>query len=207
MDTNKKKLYIFAFLSSIFILNDFLFIYANDFLKWLFIDYSSRILAIVIIFYSIYKGVFNYSDLKLNKLNLKELTLYTFALSIVGILTFEILEPILDNFFKDTNFVTFPKITNEFVRIFDLTIGLILVALSEEFIFRALALKVLEKFSRINIILITSFIFSIIHWSTGVSSLIITFLIGTIFMIATLRVNSIYPVLLSHFIINFWLFV
>ncbi len=206
MNKNRLKLYSFIGLSLIFILNDFLLMISNNYIEWLLIDYGSRILALIIIFYLIKRDIITLSELKLNFINFKLLLFYTLILSILGIVIFELIEPILDNIFKDTSLVAFPKIENNIIYILDLTLGLTLVALSEELIFRGLALNILNKFSKINIILFSSFIFSIIHWSAGVNSLIITFIIGVLFMIATLRVNSIYPVLLSHFIINFWLF-
>ena len=207
MNTNRLKLYSFIGLSLIFILNDFLFMMSEGYIQWLLLDYGSRILALSVIFYLIKRDIISLSELKLNFINFKLLFFYTLILSIFGVLIFELLEPLLSEIFKDTNLVTFPKIENNIIYILDLTLGLALVALSEELIFRGLVLNILNKFSKINIILLSSFIFSIIHWSAGVNSLIIAFIIGVLFMTVTLRVNSIYPVLISHFVINFWLFI
>lgn len=91
---------------------------------------------------------------------------------------------------------------------FDLTIGLALVAVSEEFVFRSIACDVLKRFqfSERMIILFSSILFAATHLSTGLPTTFAAMATGATFMFVYLRTRSLWPTLTAHYFINLWYF-
>jgi membrane protease YdiL (CAAX protease family) len=98
-----------------------------------------------------------------------------------------------------------PDITSPFWLNFDLTVGLVLVAVCEELVFRGYMKTVICRFTnrRIGIVSISALAFGLIHWSTGMHAVVITAVIGAVFMFLYLRTGSLPGVMLAHFIVNF----
>lgn len=99
----------------------------------------------------------------------------------------------------------FPEITNPYFRAFDLSFGLLLVAVSEELIFRKLAFGWLSKagLSQARIVLWSAVFFSVTHWSGGFTPLLNTFIMGVFYMMAYIRLGRIWPLVLAHWVHNF----
>ena len=55
----------------------------------------------------------------------------------------------------------------------------------------------------VAIVVISSVAFGLIHWSLGLHAVVITSIIGAVFMIAYLRTRSLPAIMLAHFAINF----
>jgi hypothetical protein len=89
----------------------------------------------------------------------------------------------------------------------DMTLGLGLVAVSEEIVFRGVALSALKPFTRnpVVILLVSSLIFALIHWSTGLGNILDSFAYGLLFMAVTLRTGSIVPATVIHYCLDFYL--
>jgi len=100
---------------------------------------------------------------------------------------------------------SFPAINALPLFVFDLTIGLVLVALSEEIIFRGIAKLALKRYikSDLLIVIISATVFSSIHWSMGAPSLVSSFFIGCFYMLSFMKTKSIYPALASHYLGNY----
>ena len=87
----------------------------------------------------------------------------------------------------------------------DLTVGLLMVGIFEELVFRGFMCTYLSKYtrSRFAVVLISSIAFGLIHWSSGLHVVLITSVIGAVFMIAYLKTRSLPAIMLAHFAINF----
>ena len=87
----------------------------------------------------------------------------------------------------------------------DLTLGLFLVALSEELVFRKLALSWLLKTRRpiSQIVVISACFFSLMHWGSGPGRVLVTFVIGSIYMMTYLKLRKLWPLVLAHWIEDF----
>lgn len=87
----------------------------------------------------------------------------------------------------------------------DLTLGLFLVGCLEEVIFRAWLHRVVSGFTdRAGVhIAASALAFGLIHWSLGLQSVLVTGVIGALFMAIYLRVQVIAPIALAHFAVNF----
>ena len=110
----------------------------------------------------------------------------------------------LNRVFEETIFFSYPKIESSWLYIFDLTIGLALVAFSEELIFRGVLPAALSTFisNRVIVAIIASIVFAAVHWSKGVGSIITAFFYGIVFMIAYYRANSIVSPAIAHYMVN-----
>ena len=87
----------------------------------------------------------------------------------------------------------------------DLPVGLLLVGIVEELVFRGCMYTCLRTFTESSsaIVAISSVAFGLIHWSLGLHAVLITSLIGAVFMIAYLQTRALPPLMLAHFVINF----
>ena len=182
----------------IFILNDFGFIYTKTPISWLLFDYSCRVIVLGLIYYGYKKSLFTPTYIGLNPLPKQEFFIHTFILTAISLLLFEY---VIDYIYSG-GFLDFPEITNNYLFVFDLTVGIALVALSEELLFRGLIYNRLPRYK----ILISSILFGLIHWGSGFDSVLIATIIGVLFALSYKKTGSLYPAITAHFLVDFILF-
>lgn len=87
----------------------------------------------------------------------------------------------------------------------DLTFGLLLVAVTEELVFRRLALRALEQFGAgaLATVVLSALVFALMHWGGGVGQVLYAFVIGALYMAFYRRVRVIWPFMAAHWIENF----
>ncbi|WP_417798612.1 CPBP family intramembrane glutamic endopeptidase [Terasakiella pusilla] len=112
----------------------------------------------------------------------------------------------LENYFYTP--ARYPPIKNSLLLVFDMSIGLALVAITEEFIFRYklndwLAEKQVGLFTRG---LLTSLLFAFMHAPQGVIAIGESFLWGLFLFVVYQKTKSLHFVIVLHFITNFILF-
>lgn len=98
-----------------------------------------------------------------------------------------------------------PAITSPTWNWIDLTLGLLLVALLEELVFRGLAHAALSRITDqpVVIVVVSGLAFGLIHWSGGAHAVMVTAVIGMVFMVVYLRTRSLPALVLAHFVVNF----
>ncbi len=205
MAYERQKSY-FWILVLLYILNDFLFLLDAHYSTWLIIDYSIRIFTLGAIFLLYKEYILSASMLYLHAYSLKKTLKYGLGFSLIGILLFRIIE----THFTFINFydgIHFPEITNPFWAWFDLTAGLILVAFSEELLLHSYFYALFkERFKERELILFSALLFAAIHWSNDLSNILGVFLWGLIAMKILIKTQSIWPLILAHFLTDFVLF-
>lgn len=89
-------------------------------------------------------------------------------------------------------------------RSIDLTLGLLLVALSEELIFRTLPLYLYSHWFRNGLFywLVSAFLFSTVHMDSGAGSTILSFLIGIMLAVHYQRFRNLLWIFLFHYIFD-----
>jgi membrane protease YdiL (CAAX protease family) len=99
----------------------------------------------------------------------------------------------------------FPPISDPVAYWFDLSAGLLLVALSEELVFRKLARKWLEDLGvgALGTVVLSALIFGMVHWGGGAGQVIVAGLIGAAYMLVYQRFNRLWPLVIAHWIQNF----
>jgi len=113
---------------------------------------------------------------------------------------------VLDQYFFQTS--SYPAIHDPVLFWFDMTIGLMLVAITEEYIYRYKLNKVLKGFDLGLAVryIITATLFSLIHLPQGMISLGQTFLWGICLFYLYQKSRSLQFVIFLHFLTNFVVF-
>jgi membrane protease YdiL (CAAX protease family) len=89
----------------------------------------------------------------------------------------------------------------------DLTFGLLLVAIHEEILFRRVARVVFRPLGDgAAMIAVSSIIFGLFHWWTGLPNMILATLAGAFLMLLYRRAGALWPAIVAHYLMDFWIF-
>jgi membrane protease YdiL (CAAX protease family) len=196
-----RRLLILAVLSSIFLLNDFLFLSAKSYGVWLVIDYGSRLLAVGIVLTLLWRKIASREDFGLTGLPFRSALSWLLLLTATGLLIDQVGFRFLEQLLPHTQLASMPKIENSNVKLFDLTCGVALVAMSEEAVFRGYLFSALhDRLSPRALVALSAVLFGMIHWSQGLHAIVSTALWGILPMMAMVRTGSILPAMAAHYI-------
>lgn len=203
-NTKSIKTIYFYVLTLIYILNDFVFIHTTKISYYLAFDYFFRIISIILIIYLLKRKIISFPYLKLNTLPVKEIIFWALYLVMFAIVIFYVLEEILLRIIPDVHLFSYPKYDSAVIKIIDCILGMIVVSLSEELIFRGYCYSYLaEKIKNpVNIIIIISVVFGLIHWSLGIVPVITTAVWGVFAAASVARTDSLLPALFAHYLID-----
>jgi len=199
------KTSILIFCGILYVLNDIpQIILQGSFTGYISIDYGTRIISLFILF----KYGMRFKDISLSFNDTQETIAWTFVFIIVGYILFVPVGSILDYSIDTVSLASFPGYPNLFWRLFDLTFGLVLVAISEEVIFRKLLIDWLMKFplNKTVVMLIAALIFSVIHWSSGIVSIITSFFWSLFPIFYYRETKNLTPCVLGHYFTNLMVF-
>jgi uncharacterized protein len=92
--------------------------------------------------------------------------------------------------------------THGWVHILDVVCGLALVAFSEETVFRRCARHVFQIYLNDSyaLVVVTSILFGVYHWWTGIGNIIEAALMGVLLMLFYRRSGALWPVVLAHYL-------
>ncbi len=196
-----RRLIILTVLSSIFLLNDFLFLAAKSYGTWLLIDYGSRLLALGIVILLVRRKMSRPAEFGWTGIPFRSGLLWLLLLTAAGLLIDQVGWRYLEQLLPDTQLAAMPKIKNSYVNIFDLTFGLALVAASEEVVFRGYCFSALhDRMSFWALVALSAVLFGMIHWSQGLHAIASTALWGILPMVSMVRTGSIFPAVIAHYI-------
>ena len=133
------------------------------------------------------------------------LLLTVFFLPIVGRILYNFIELPFVRITGCYGLFQFGQIDNWQLYWLDLTLGMFLVAISQELVFRKLALSWLLKTGKttFQIVVISACFFSLMHWGSGVGRILYTFGLGVAYMLVYLKLRRLWPLVLAHWIENF----
>ena len=189
-----------------FLLNDFANIFVRDYRVWLAIDYLwVKALPLAVILYFLRVRRISYSDLGVQRLRFGRFITWTFTMTVLGIVLDQFGSRFFASLLPDTRLGGMPPITNPLVDQIDLYLGLALVAVVEEVIFRGVYFTLLSRYfpRRSVVIAISALAFGLIHWSLGLSAIAHTTVIGAVFMICMWKTGSVLPTIFAHFFVNY----
>ena len=90
----------------------------------------------------------------------------------------------------------------------DLTFGLALVAIHEEIFFRRVARFAMRPLGDGGwMVLSSSVLFGLFHWWTGLPNMLLAAIAGAFLMLLYLRAGALWPAIVAHYIIDFWILV
>ena len=203
--TSKKETY-FWLLVLLYILNDFLFMSSDDYIVWLLIDYSVRIITLLALFMLYKDYILTKKSFFLGSYSYKRALVIGTGLALFGVIVFRLIEVNLTmiNIYDGTSF---PEIKNRILYWIDMSAGLVLVSFSEELVFHAYFYTVYkDKLSNFSLILFSAIIFSAIHWSNDLSNILGVFIWGIVSMQVFIRSQSAWPLIVGHILVNLILF-
>lgn len=196
-----KHLVILAILSSIYLLNDFLFMRARSYGEWLAVDYGSRFLAIGIILCLLKQRISLPAEFGLKRIPLRQGLMWMLLLTLTGVLIDQAGGRFFEKILPHTQLAVMPKIGSPLVKTFDLTFGVVLVAVSEEIVFRGYCYSALHgRMSPRLLVPVSALLFGLIHWSTGLHAVISAALWGVLPMVAMIRTGSVVPAMIAHYV-------
>ena len=204
----KNRIYILALvlLASPFYLNDFANIYVKNWRWWLFIDYVGvKLFPFLVVLWLIQSKKMRASEFGLTTQTIPSFLVVFLVVALVGTTIDQNGYQIVAKLPGYSPFGGMPAISNPVWNWIDLTFGLFMVGIFEELVFRGYMHTFMSRYTRNSfaIVVISAVAFGLIHWSLGLHDVLITSIIGAVFMIAYLRTRSLPAIVLAHFAVNF----
>jgi membrane protease YdiL (CAAX protease family) len=201
----RRLVVVFVLLAAPFYLNDFANILVTDWRLWLTIDYVClKLVPLVIILWLVRSRRLAAADFGWQPLPWKSFLAAFALMTVLAMLLDHNGYLVLQTFPGYERLGGMPQIASLTWNWIDLTVGLALVGLMEELIFRGLAGTVLSLYLEPRaVVAVSALAFGLIHWSLGWHSVVVTGAIGAVFMVAYQRLKSITPLVLAHFVVNF----
>jgi hypothetical protein len=189
-----------------FYLNDFANIHIDDWRAWLWIDYVGvKLFPVLVIVWLLRSGAMTACDLGLCRQSLSAFLAVFLVAAVAGTVIDQNGYVLIGTLPGYPALGTMPPIASPLWNWLDLTLGLLLVGVVEELVFRGYLHAYLGRWtsSRTAIVVISSAAFGLIHWSAGLHVVLVTSLIGALFMLTYLTTRALPPVMLAHFTVNF----
>jgi hypothetical protein len=207
-EDGKNRIYILALvlLASPFYLNDFANMYVKNWRWWLFIDYVGvKLFPFLVVLWLIQSKKMRASEFGLTTQTIPSFLVVFLVVALVGTTIDQNGYQIVAKLPGYSPLGGMPAITNPVWNWIDLTFGLFMVGIFEELIFRGYMHTFISRYTKNSfaIVVISAVAFGLIHWSLGLHDVLITSIIGAVFMIAYLRTRSLPAIMLAHFAVNF----
>ena len=204
----ENRIYILALvlLASPFYLNDFANIYVKNWRWWLFVDYvGTKLFPFLVVLWLIRGKKRRASEFGLTAQTIPSFLVVFLVVALVGTIIDQNGYQLIAQLSGYSPLGRMPKITNPVWNWIDLTFGLLLVGIFEELIFRGYMHTFISRYTNnpFTIVVISAIAFGLIHWSLGLHDVLITSIIGVVFMIAYMRTRSLPAIMLAHFAVNF----
>ena len=200
------QLLVFVLLVAPFFLNDFASIYIKEWTLWLFIDYVGvKLFPIIVIVWLIRSNKMLATEFGIKSQNIGAFLVIFLIVALIGTIIDQNGYPLISKLPGYSPLGGMPAIKSPTWDWIDLTLGLLLVGIVEELVFRGYMHTFLNRYTkRLSVIVaISSIIFGLIHWSLGLHAVLITTIIGAVFMIAYIKTRALPPIMLAHFAVNF----
>lgn len=169
--------------------------------SWLLWDYAGRIAALTVL-----AGVPS-ARIAAFQTGKRQISLFETVLWAVGICLLDrflqVPRYLLDAAFPATVLGAYPHPTG-WLKLFDLVFGLALVAISEEIIFRQYIRQAFRPYIGNGnfAVLTTSVLFGAYHWWAGLGNVLYATAIGIFLMLMLRRSGALWPVILTHYLID-----
>ncbi|WP_374652269.1 CPBP family intramembrane glutamic endopeptidase [Dongia sp.] len=177
---------------------------ADQALPWLLADYAGRLMAIGVLL-ALPAGRWclrRKDDLKVGTLEAG-----AWVLGIVLLFHATPLDAMLASYFPQSPLGSYPS-PKGLLYAFDITLGLALVALHEELVFRKLADHVMRAFGWgfWRIIIVSAILFGLYHWWRAPAGMLAAAIYGVLAMICYRRTGSLWPIGFAHYVIDYFYF-
>lgn len=193
-------------LVSPFYLNDFANIFIKDWHLWLFIDYVGlKLFPFAVMLWLIRSKNMRPAEFGLTTQSVPSFFVVFLVVSLIGTVIDQNAYQLITKLPGYSPLGGMPAITSPAWDWIDLTLGLLLVGIIEELVFRGFMHTFISRYTENSfaIVAISSVAFGLVHWSLGLHTVLITSIIGAVFMMVYLRTRSLPAIMFAHFAINF----
>jgi uncharacterized protein len=177
----------------------------HDYVTWLAVDYTARCVAIAGFALGLRSGLIVRYAVKAG--------LVTSVLALSILVAAELVEqiaayPVLRHYLRIMELSSIPVVPDAHLRLADLALGLLLVAVSEELVFRRFLFAIIERWSQngIAVILISSAVFALIHLTSGIADTLNAFVHGVLLGGAFWKTRRVSVCIASHYLVDLWTF-
>lgn len=173
-------------------------------LPWLIADYGGRILSICVV---LVLPAGQWCLRQKDRLRVEPVEAFLWIAFLVFLFKLTPLDRALGSFLPETALGTYPQPSGA-LYLFDLTIGIALVAFHEELVFRKLAYHALRRVTanETAIIFASAVAFTAYHWWTGIGNMIGVALFALLAMPCYRRTGSLWPIAIAHYLLDFMAF-
>jgi len=189
-----------------FYLNDFSDIYVTGWRLWIFIDYTAvKLFPLLLVLWLIHTKKMKPSEFGLTAQPVIPFVTVFLIGALTGTLINENGYMILNRLPGYSPIGGMPLIQSPLWNWIDLTLGLLMVGVFEELVFRGYMHTFLTRYTNRPLIIvgISALTFGFIHWSGGFHKVIVTSAVGAVFMMLYLRTRSLPAIMAAHFAVNF----
>ncbi len=191
----------YGLLAILFALREMSDVFVADYFSWVVIDYAVRLGALGVVCLLVRQHWVAWRDIGLGRVR-KDIALA--GAMILTALSFVICTICLETFADEpyAGLGMVPSTRDYVFSEFDKWIGLLLVAASEEIVFRGLALSVLKRWGMgaVSTVLISTFVFALAYWSHSVGTIVCFAALGAAFMVTTMTTGSVVPAIVAHYV-------
>lgn len=184
-----------------FVVSQVVRLHQDNAVSWLAWDYAGRITALAIL------AVVPSARVAAFRRNERQISLIEIGFWIAGVLLLERLsqwpQRLLNAAFPATVLGVYPHPIG-WLNAFDLILGLALVAVSEEIIFRQYLRTALQPYVGDGTVafLVTSVLFGAFHWWAGLGTVLLATMSGCLLMLMFWRSGALWPVALAHYLVD-----
>lgn len=205
-ESNARYLAVLLAIASPFYLNDFASIYVKDWRWWLAIDYMAvKLFPLAVVAAVIASRKMRPAEFGLTGQGALPFVATFFVAALAGTLIDQNAYALLKNLPGYGPLGAMPEIRSGAWNRFDLSAGLLLVGVVEELVFRAYACTVISRYTTrpAAIVAISAIAFGLIHWSQGMDTVLVSAIVGAVFMVIYLSTRSAPALMLAHFAVDF----
>jgi CAAX protease family protein len=181
-------------------------LHQQDAASWIFWDYAGRLCGLgALTAIPAARAVAFRCEAR--RLPLWKIALWNAGIVLVSIWTAG-LRRMINTSFPTTVLGGYPKL-HGWLYLLDITFGLMLVAFSEEIVFRRCARHLLQPHlgDGYRLVLTTSLLFGCYHWSLGLGAVVDVSIIGMLLMLLYQRSGALWPAVLAHYLDDLYFFV
>jgi membrane protease YdiL (CAAX protease family) len=178
----------------------------DNYVHWIAIDYLARCISLIGVILGFYSGLLQSPHPRTGRLS----SLLVFSLLFAAECAEQTFGyPLFEHYFRFVETTSWPPIPDPTVRIADLSLGLLFSVFVEEAVFRKFLFAVIERWfpQRLPVILISSAVFALIHFTSGVVDTMVNAFVNGIFLgIAYWTTRRLSICVASHYLIDFLVF-
>jgi membrane protease YdiL (CAAX protease family) len=175
----------------------------EDYVVWLAVDYVARCVSLLGVILGFRSGLIERLEFRAG--------CFASGVVLAGLLSTELAEqifiyPILRDNLNYLRLSSMPRIANANVRAADLVFGLLLVAVSEELVFRRLIFSIFRSKNFVSVTFLSALIFALIHLTSGIADAISAFTHGILLGSAFWLTRRVSICIVAHYLLDLKIF-